>query len=392
MSKIALTPNISGTGTFTIASPGTSTDRTLTLPDNSGTVLTDSGTQTANFSALTVNSNNISATNSLGFRNRIINGDMRIDQRNAGASVNSSSASVVYAVDRFPFSQSADCVIACQRVTDAPAGFVNSLRLTVSTPDTSVGAAQYAQLEQKFEGFNVADLAWGTASAASVTVGFWVKSSITGNYPVRLVNSNGSRSYPFYITVNAANTWEYKTKTIPGPTDGTFSTDNSQAFALGFGFAIGSNYTGATQDVWNTTSGYLAANIANTTGWVATTGATFYITGVQLEAGSVATPFERRDIGRELIMCQRYYYGLETGRNSSNLTVPTGYAGSSINAWLFIQHPVTMRVAPTVTTGSWEGLGSIDSTGPGQNFTAFNVTNWQHYFGPNSFFRASAEL
>jgi hypothetical protein len=325
------------------------------------TITNAAGGNTAQINGMTPTADSLQ-----GFRNRIINGDMRIDQRNNGASVDSSNASAVYAVDRFPFSQSADCVIACQRVTDAPAGFVNSLRLTVSTPDTSVGAAQYAQLEQRIEGFNVADLAWGTASAASVTVGFWVKSSITGNYPVRLVNSNGSRSYPFYITVNAANTWEYKTKTIPGPTDGTFSTDNSQAFTLGFGFAIGSNYTGATQDVWNTTSGFLAANIANTTGWVATTGATFFITGVQLEAGSVATPFERRPYGTELALCQRYYYRLTAATAFAN--AGTGRAYSTTNGQAVIAMPVSMRAAPT---GAVSNVSHWNSAGTGA-ITAMN--------------------
>lgn len=352
----------SGTATdnFTIFQPATP-DGTLRI-GNGNTGITSSfvsmtsAGDVAVSGAFSVAGNNISAVNSLGFRNRIINGDMRIDQRNAGASVNSASGTNVFAVDRFGFDQSAECVIACQRVADAPTGFVNSLRMTVSTPDSSVGAAQYAQLQQKFEGFNVADLAWGTASAASVTLSFWVKSSVTGNYPVRLVNADGSRSYPFYVTVNAANTWEYKTKTIPGPTSGTFSTDNSTSFALGFSFAVGSNYTGATADVWNTTSGYLAANLANTTGWVATTGATFNITGVQLEAGSVASPFERRDYGRELIMCQRYYQRYQ----ATSAYTPVLFQGRMRTTTSFagvITLPVVMRAAPTVTatnsTNAW---------------------------------------
>jgi hypothetical protein len=292
---------------------------------------------TANVTTLTVNSNNISAVNSLGFRNRIINGDMRIDQRNAGASVALTNVGV-YTVDRWLGVEDTDGVITAQRSTVAPLGFSNSLLFTVTTADASLGSTQYSYIGQRIEGFNVADFAWGTANAAAVTLSFWVRSSLTGTFGGSVQNSATNRSYPFTFTISAANTFEYKTVTIPGDTSGTWTTDNSIGIALLFSLGAGSAFTG-------TAGAWAASNFVKPTGsvnLVSTLNATFYITGVQLEAGSVASPFERRDYGRELIMCQRYFETGGFGYNGS-------YQSAGSGAVFFTNYAVQKRASATMT-------------------------------------------
>ena len=268
-----------------------------------------------------------------GSRNRIINGDMRIDQRNAGASVTNN---LVYTVDRWQWYYTSGSGHAIQQNTDAPAGFTNSLKVTVGT-GASPSATQQNIVWQPIEGYNVADLGFGAAGAATITVSFWVKSSLTGTFNVWLHNSDDTRSYVSTYTVISANTWEQKTVTIVGDTSGTWLKTNGRGFIVGFSLGCGSNFN-ATANTWS------AADYKSTSGAtsvVGTSGATFYITGVQLEAGSVASPFERRDYGRELMMCQRYY---STGSFY--------WAGGAVNTATvggWSSFPVTMRSAPTLT-------------------------------------------
>jgi hypothetical protein len=236
-----------------------------------------------------------------GFRNRIINGDMRIDQRNAGAS-GSNIGATKYSCDRWGYLGSVDSKFTAQQSTVAPAGFNNS-QLCTSSSAYSVGASEVFILRQRIEGFNVADLGWGTANAQTITVSFWVRSSLTGTFGGSVSNSALNRSYPFTFTISAANTWEQKTVTIAGDTTGTWLTDNGTGIQLSFSLGSGSTYSG-TANAWAGSNFYSATGAVSVVG---TNGATFYVTGVQLEAGSVASPFERRDYGRELIMCQRYY-------------------------------------------------------------------------------------
>jgi hypothetical protein len=249
------------------------------------------------------------ADTSLGFRNRIINGDMRIDQRNAGASVTiTNTGATTYVLDRWYGYGNVGSKFSMQRNAGSvtpPAGFTNYLGVT-SLSAYSVGSSDGFPVGQSIEGFNFADLGWGTANAASITLSFWVRSSLTGTFGGSLRNSAANRSYPFAYTISAANTWEQKTVTIAGDTSGTWLTDSSIGVNLVFSMGSGSSYNG-TAGSW-ASANYISATGA--TSVVGTNGATFYITGVQLEAGSVASPFERRDYGRELIMCQRYY---ETG-------------------------------------------------------------------------------
>jgi hypothetical protein len=241
---------------------------------------------------------------SMGFRNRIINGEMRIDQRNAGASVTPSTGT--YTIDRWQgFGSQASKFTVQQNAGSVtpPAGYTNYLGCTSSSAYT-VGSSEVFMVRQFIEGYNVADLGWGAAGAQTVTLSFWVRSSLTGTFGGCLQNDNAlsNRSYPFSYTISAANTWEQKTVTVAGDTTGTWRTTTAAGITATFSLGAGSTLSG-TAGTW-AGANYLSATGA--TSVVGTSGATFYITGVQLEAGSVASPFERRDYGRELMMCQRY--------------------------------------------------------------------------------------
>jgi hypothetical protein len=297
----------------------------------------------------TINSMTPTADSLQGFRNRIINGDMRIDQRNAGASLSPTSAAFGYAVDRFPaYNSTAGSKFSIQRSTDAPTGFSNSVVVTSSSA-YSVAAGDQFYFCQFIEGFNSADFAFGTASAKTVTLSFWVKSSLTGTFGGSLMNSAYNRSYPFSYTISAANTWEQKTVTIAGDTTGTWiGSTNGLGLRVHFGLGIGSTYSG-TAGAWAAAERYSPTGAVSVVG---TNGATFYITGVQLEVGSVATPFERRDYGRELILCQRYYQKVLPAASSVNFA--SGFCSTTTSS-RYVLHMITeMRAAPTAleTTGT----------------------------------------
>ena len=261
-----------------------------------------------------------------GARNRIINGDMRIDQRNAGASVTPTNTQ--YITDRFNVNLTQASKFTAQQNAGSvtpPTGYTNYLGFT-STSAYSVLSTDAFRTSQAVEGVNIADLNWGTASAISVTLSFWVRSSLTGSFGGAFTNSAGDRSYPFSFTINAANTWEQKTITVPGDTSGAWLTTTGVGIRVRFSLGAGSSQTAAA-NAW-TSADVQAPN--GSVNMVGTNGATFYITGVQLEAGSVATPFERRSYGQELALCQRYY---ETGYtklfvsgNSSTQVIAQQYA------------------------------------------------------------------
>ena len=285
-----------------------------------------------------------------GARNRIINGDMRIDQRNAGASVTPTNGQ--FSVDRWACFLAQASKYSVQQNAGSitpPAGFTKYAGIT-SLSTYSVGASEWFGIAQRIEGFNIADLNWGTASAISATLSFWVRSSLTGTFGGSINNNGFSYNYPFSFAINSANTWEYKTVSITAPTSGTWLSDNSSGAQVHFSLGTGSSYA-STAGTWSSTANILTATGA--TSVVGTNGATFYITGVQLEAGTVATPFERRSYGQELALCQRYYQLLEgfTGTSYSTNTIAVGAAFKT-----------EMRASPTVSA-----TAAIQITYPGVN-------------------------
>jgi hypothetical protein len=335
------------TGLVTLTPTDTATDKTITLPATTGTVVIQDGTSTATVVNLTatgtvnVDGGNISPQT--GFKNRIINGAMTIDQRNAGASVG-----VGFCVDRFSILYTVSSKFTMQQNSGGvtpPNGYTNYIG-AVSSSAYSVLAGDTFGFSQVIEGFNVADLNWGTASAATVTISFWARSSLTGTFGGALTNSASNRSYPFSYAISSANTWEYKTITITGDTSGTWLKDNGIGVYVRFGLGSGATYSG-TSGAWQ------AGNLVQPTGTVSvvgTSGATLYITGLQFEKGSTATSFEFRSIGQELALCQRYF---------SVVSGFSGYgyfAGGSASLITTVPLPVTMRAAPTVTITS---VGSL---------------------------------
>lgn len=333
----ATSPALSGTPTAPTAGVGVSTTQIATTAYVQREVLAD-----------------IAALGP-AFKNRIINGDMRIDQRSNGALVSGIAAGANLLPDRFTTYAGGVNSYSLQQVTDAPVGFVNSLKLTVTAAAT-LSAAQFAFTRQIIEGINIADFAWGSASATSVTVSFWVKSSLTGLFAIALINSAEDRSYPATYNINSVNTWEYKTILVPGDTTGIWLTNNSNGIRLAFDHGAGSNFNG-TANTWQ--SGWKQ----RTSGCVSlsqTLGATFQLTGLQLEKGSTATSFDYRDYGRELIMCQRYYQAALIPSQSLGvyLTPAARFVLSTISL------PVVMRTNATTlvsTFGRWADGGTTYS-------------------------------
>jgi hypothetical protein len=315
----------------------------------------------------------LGAGNASSFKNRIINGGMVIDQRNAGASITVTNTTA-YPVDRWPLDvYGSTGAISGQRSTVAPPGFTNSLLLTVVTTRTAI-AADFFAVGQRIEGFNAADLGWGTANAQTITLSFWARASVTGNYAVSLRNNDASRSYVTSITINSANTYEYKTLTIVGDTTGTWGTTNGIGINLSIDLGTGSTYQTATANAWQ------AGNfVALTSGvrFVANAGATLYITGVQLEVGTVATSFDYRPYGTELALCQRYYTKF-TSFGSSFAGIGCGVVEATTGSSVVVKYPVTMRASPTASqfnTGLYDGGGVRAVTSLSTNYTGNDALN-----------------
>jgi hypothetical protein len=302
-------------------------------------------------------------TPSVNMKNRIINGAMVIDQRNAGASGTSQS----YPVDRWLYQPSQSNKITWQQNAGSvtpPAGFKNYLGITSSSA-YSVTSGDYFFLSQTIEGYNIADLGWGASGASTVTLSFWVRSSLTGTFGGSIRAGGFDQSYPFSYTINSANTWEYETITITGATAGTFGSTNGNGLQVCFSLGAGSTYSG-TAGAW---SGSNLVSATGATSVVGTNGATFYITGVQLEVGSTATSFDYRPFGTELQLCQRYYQAFY-GNGGVSLIGRTN-ASSGQGVWLTLPIPVTMRASPTGTrVGTWQ-LSNVNAQ-PFVNTTSIN--------------------
>ena len=285
-----------------------------------------------------------------GFKNRIINGGMAVWQR--GTSFTNDISGTQYTLDRYLVYGSSASKFTIAQSSVAPAGFSNSALIT-SLAATSLGATDIYEILQRIEGFNIADLAWGTASAKTVTLSAWVQSSLTGTFGGSLLNSASNRSYPFTYSIPVANTWTQISITIVGDTTGTWATNNTSGLVVTFGLGVGTTYSG-TAGVW---AGANYATATGATSIVGTSGATFYITGVQLEKGSTATSFDYRPYGTELSLCQRYYemsYDLGTvaGANSNvGAKYSSGANGGVTTSYICdgFSYKVTKRATPTIT-------------------------------------------
>ena len=327
----------------------------------------DTGIQTPMYNG-TITANAV--TPSVNMKSRIINGAMTIDQRNAGAAV--TPTATTYTLDRWIFQCTQASKITVQQNAGSvtpPVGFSNYLGCTVASTAT-VGSSDGFIVQQIIEGFNTADLNWGTANAKTITVSAWVRSSVTGTFGGCLYNGTYSRGYPFTYTISSANTWTQISVTIAGDTSGTWATNNTAGIGVIFSLGAGSSNSG-TAGAW-AASGYLSATGA--TSIMGTNGATFYITGVQLEVGSTATSFDYRPYGTELALCQRYYYQ----ENYATGTYPfmlTAYNTTSVYGFV-TKFPVTMRAVPTMSSsGSFQPLQK-DSTGAG---TVASITGLTSY-------------
>ncbi len=273
----------------------------------------------------------------LSNRNLIINGAMQVAQR--GTSVTGITSTGYYTSDRWRLESSTDATFTVENVSDSPDGFSNSTKVTVTTADTSIGATQYGVIAQRIEAQNLQQLKYGTSSAQEVTVSFWVKSSTTDGFSLTLEHGDTALYISKPLAINSSNTWEYKTFTFVGDTSTVINNDNGTGLHFYLLFAAGSTYNTGASSTW-TSVGALGGGINNN--WIGTTNATVQITGVQLEVGDTATPFEHRSYGDELARCQRYYQTIGGGEWTF-----LGYSASADNYYVPVSFNTPMRANPT---------------------------------------------
>lgn len=336
--------------------------------------------------------NNISADNLGMFRNRIINGDMRIDQRFSGAAQTGKTASM-YVTDRWNFEMLSCGTYTLQQVSDAPTGFTHSLKATLTATATPISTS-YLLISQRIEGYNIADFAFGTNSATPITVSFWAKSSIAGTYGFGIDNDyNGGRGYVSTFTINQVGTWEKKTIYVPGDTTGTWANTSSTGMRICIGLGSGANYQTATTNSWQAVSNKYA-----TSGCVQfsqqSTNSTFQLTGVQVEKGTMATPFEYRPYALELLLCQRYYeIVVPSTLGFTNFAMGTYGPGGANNLWFNFK--VSKRATPTLATGSVTTAGGTLTSYYTAEMVAFRVdtpANQGFYYGVGIPLAFAAEL
>ena len=308
-----------------------------------------------------------------GMRNRIINGDMRINQRGA----TQTNPNPAYVTDRWNAVTYASATVA--QSSTAPTGFTNSL-LWTTTSATAPSADHWAVMMQGIEGYNIVDLDWGSATAKTVTLSFWVRSSTTGTYSVGIGNATttgnvpGTQTRSFVSTyiINAADTWEQKTIVIAGDTTGTWLKTNGLGICVTFDCGSGSDFQTGTLNTWQAGSKFRATG---SVGIQNTSSGNLYITGVQLEKGSVASAFENRQYGTELALCQRYY--AKVGPAVSGAYPGFGTAGgeSSSAAFGIFYTPVTMRSLPTFSSSGTLSLYSVGFSNITSFATAYYTNN-----------------
>ena len=325
-----------------------------------GTIGDVSGNLTGNVTGA-INGLTPQASNMQPF-NRIINGAMTVDQRGSPTI----SGGGDYSVDRFGNYYSGNAYTSAQSTT-APAGFANSLLLTATTPSAS---PTYSFFYQMVEGLNCADLGFGTAAASTVTLSFWVRASVTGVYSIAIGNAGTPRrAYAVQYTINAANTWEQKTMTVAGDTTGTWLTTNGVGLFLRWNMGTSSAKRLISAGSWQAVNADGATGSTGANTWANTSGATFYITGVQLEAGSTASPFAHENVGDTLQKCYRYYYyaGVSQG---------AGYQDGSTNIQATFTTPVPMRATPALTTSGstyiWRHNGYGNQSSPSNTINNYS--------------------
>jgi hypothetical protein len=311
---------------------------------------------------------------------------MVIDQRNAGASI--TPASQQYALDRWICGLTQASKYTVQQNAGAvtpPVGFTNYSGIT-STSAYSVASGDIFYYEQRIEGFNVADLGFGTANASLITISFWVRSSLTGTFGGALRNVNNTLSYPFNYSIPVANTWTQISIVVAGPTTGTWNTTNSVGLRVTFALGGGSTYSG-TAGSWSASEFYTATGAVSVVG---TSGATFYITGVQLEKGSTATPFDYRGIGQELSLCQRYYEKsfplatkpIQNSGAANGALIASGWSTTAFTILASTSFSVTKRAIPsTITTYNPFAVGSGWSRSGSSNFAVGDYATGENSIG-----------
>jgi hypothetical protein len=312
-------------------------------------------------------------------RNLIINGAMTVAQR--GTSFTGFGAAVNYGIDRFANYHSSDGAFTISQETSVvPDDFTHALKIQTTTADSSIAAGQRLILVTRCEGNVVSHLNWGTSAAKTVTLSFYVRSSITGTHGGAFGNGSDDRNYPFTYTINSADTWERKTITVAGDTSGTWATGTGRSLQVVWGLGVGSTYSG-TAGAW--ASGDINSATGATTSVLGTLNATWYLTGVQLEVGETATPFEHEDYGTTLAKCQRYFFTFPNANYNIHAQV--------YNATLSIAHfefPVTMRTLPTMSITDGQGTSTSTGISPEGFHHVFN----DQYSNFISNFTASAEL
>jgi hypothetical protein len=329
-----------------------------------------------------------------GRRNLIINGAMQIYQRGAGTLANGQ-----FGPDRFAFGTANldNLVGTLTQDSDAPDNFSSSLKITVTTAETSIASDEYAYLHQRIEAQNLQGLGYGTSSAKQLTLSFWVKSSVTGTFAVGLYKpDNTTQIHNKTYTINSAGTWEYKTVTFSANTlaGGAIDNDNGVGLWVNWHLGAGSDLKGT-----SSSSGWISyvvsswADGQDTNAVLTTTNATWQITGVQLEVGSQASDFEQRSYGEELSLCQRYFYKRPAdGAGEDDLVITSDYNNSTSNFWMSFYYPQEMRARPSYGNASGWVTQSPLIINEGVRWVAFNFTNGGAYLDRSTSFDLDAEL
>ena len=309
-------------------------------------------------------------TRVVGRRNLITNGAMQVAQRGTSGSI--TTTNTYLSVDRFfaAFANKDQYVGTLSQVSEAPDGFSNSVKVTGTTVENTLAASELFTIRQRIEAQNLQHLQYGTSSAKSLTLSFWVRSSETGTYAVAFYQNDDTRILTKTYTIDSADTWEYKTITIDGDTTGVIDNDTGQGMEISWVLATGSNYTGTASTTWSAYANAKFAEGHTANGLATETGATFHLTGVQLELGDTATPFEHRSFAEELALCQRYFYKVDNNEGGVATRFGFGMANTTTQAFVTIPIQTTFRTTPSVT---YTGDINLSDTGAATVVTALSL-------------------